>query len=99
MTKLTIKQLYGYSIMKWNKVMKDLIKLKELIFSNCSFCLHTNLDNSFCKINENICNCIYHSKSDKPISTNFKEVIIQITTAYSKLNSLIIALKEGYNEN
>lgn len=52
--KLTLKQLYGYSIMNWKLFLKNL----ELLNFNreCSFCRDSNDECESCRINSEICN-------------------------------------------
>ena len=96
MTKLTTKQLYGYSIIKWNNIQQNFNEINELIYSQCSFCLDSKeLHN--CRINPNICNCILF-KNNSLISTNFNNVCLAFSKTYSKINLLIIELNNKYNE-
>lgn len=102
MSKLTNKQLYGYSIMKWKRIKQNLEKINDSIYSKCSFCLDSESKQQLysCKIDMNICNCIFHCEKEfKPISTNFNDFAITITKTYLKLNLLIKALREKYYEN
>ena len=51
---LTLKQLYGYSIMNWEiylKGLKDIDRKRD-----CSFCIESNDTCEKCKINHKICN-------------------------------------------
>ena len=96
MTKLTIKQLYGYSIMKWNNIQQNFNEINELTYSQCSFCLDSKKLHK-CRINQNICNCILFQNNNL-ISTNFNNVCLDFSKTYSKISLLIIALKDEYNK-
>jgi len=103
MTKLSIKQLYGYSIMKWNKLQENLSELNELLYSHCSFCIDSNISDSkkvhYCKINQDICNCFFHNIGYNPITTNFNDICIAFSKLYIKMNLIIEVLTKEYNSN
>ena len=54
MGKLTLKQLYGYSIMNWERYLYGLEELDRK--RDCSFCIESNDTCESCKINKKICN-------------------------------------------
>jgi len=52
--RLTLKQLYGYSIMNWERYLYGLEELDRK--RDCSFCIESNDTCEKCKIEPKICN-------------------------------------------
>ena len=57
---MNLKQLYSFSYMKWNELLKKEYKLGPFVRRACSFCKENrrkNIDNSCesCKIDKNLC--------------------------------------------
>lgn len=86
MKKLTLKQLYGYSIMNWEQFQRDLeraIKKRK-----CSFCRDSDWECKKCKINKEICDIIPDNIFGDICNVEFDLELI--------INDMIYGLREEY---
>lgn len=86
MKKLTLKQLYGFSIMNWEQFQKELEQTIEK--RECSFCRDSNWRCDYCRINKGICD-------DKQPSIYNKISSIEYDLRVKIIN-IIKALREEY---
>ena len=89
--KLTLKQLYGYSIMDWEQFLD---KIKTCVIDReCSFCRDSgsNYECEYCRIDKDICNEI----GRKGI---YKDVWEAERVLYSQVKKIIDKLRENYKK-
>jgi len=91
--KLTLKQLYGYSIMNWELFLKNL----ELLNFNrvCSFCRDSYDECESCRIDPKICNFDLETGPirdflDRQVLLYLavQKIILQLRMNYFKLNGV-----------
>ena len=87
--KLTLEQLYGYSVMNWEQYLN---KVMEANLSRvCSFCRDAEVGCLNCRLLDRIC-------SDGGAKGLFKNITDTETKLYAQVNKIITELRDNYEK-